>query len=242
MGPVLAQGGEHALEIAVFVFAAIVLLPLLVFAFTYGVVYMKARAAGVDVSILNIMRMRLCGLEPAPIIDDYVRAVKGGVPVDLRDLETHCLARGDVHKVVSALVAAQASGIPLSFRNACAIDLAGRDLLGAVGSALEPRVLNCPGPEGGDEAIVTAAGDGVEIEARARVTVRTCLERLVSGAKEPTLIQEITDAIMDVIEDAQSHETLLNDPDAIGRKVLGMGLDGRAAFEIDSIDVEVQKA
>jgi uncharacterized protein YqfA (UPF0365 family) len=153
------------------------------------------------------------------------------------DLETHYLAGGNVPDLISSLIAADRARLNLSFRTACAIDLAGRDMLDAVRTSVSPKVIDCPGPSSGKTSIDGVAKDGIQVKARARVTVRTSIERLVGGATEETIIARVGEGIVTSIGSSADYKQVLASPDSISRWVLEKGLDSGTAFEILSIDI-----
>jgi uncharacterized protein YqfA (UPF0365 family) len=162
---------------------------------------------------------------------------KAGMLIDSDLLETHYLAGGDVLRVSKALVAANKAGIELSFAKAAAIDLAGRDVLDAVKTSVNPKVIDCPNPEKGRRTIDAVAKDGIQLKARTRVTVRANIERLVGGATEETIIARVGEGIVTTIGSAESYKDVLENPDQISKRVLEKGLDAGTAFEILSIDI-----
>jgi len=216
---------------------AVVILALLMFLFTYGFLYLKALLAGAYVGILEIIGMRLRGVSPTVIVDSRIMAIKAGLPIETKALETHYLARGNVPNVVRALVAASKANIPLTFNQACAIDLAGRDVLDAVQTSVNPKVIDCPDPTKGRDTVSAVAKDGIQLRAKARVTVRANLERLVGGAKEETIIARVGEGIVTTIGSSETYKVVLENPDIISRRVLEKGLDAGTAFEILSIDI-----
>ncbi|HCC32562.1 MAG TPA: hypothetical protein DEQ28_01475 [Clostridiales bacterium] len=192
--------------------------------------WISALAAGVKVGIITLVGMRLRRVPPFRIIDPLIKATKGGIDVDINLLEAHFLAGGNVDRVVNSLIAAQRANIPLSFARAAAIQLAGRDVLEAVQMSVNPKVIETP-------VIAAVAKDGIELKARARVTVRANIDRLVGGAGEETIIARVGEGIVTTIGSADSHKLVLENPDSISRTVLGRGLDAGTAFEILSIDI-----
>jgi uncharacterized protein YqfA (UPF0365 family) len=157
--------------------------------------------------------------------------------VSTNDLEAHYLAGGNVGQVIRALIAANKANIPLTFKQATAIDLAGRDVLDAVQTSVLPKVIDCPDPSRGPAFVTAVAMDGIQLKAKARVTVRTALERLVGGATEDTIIARVGEGICTTIGSAETHKKVLENPDMISRTVLARGLDAGTAFEILSIDI-----
>jgi uncharacterized protein YqfA (UPF0365 family) len=159
-------------------------------------------------------------------------------PISTRALEAHYLAHGNVEDVIRSLIAAQKARIKLDWRTAAAIDLAGRDVLQAVQTSVNPRVIDCPDPKrSGGDALSAVAGDGIELKARARVTVRTNLAQLVGGATEETVIARVGQGIIQSIGKQSSYKTVLEMPELISQTVLELGLEKQTAFEIVSIDI-----
>jgi len=231
------QGGVEALLVVLILVAVIVVIALLVFFFSYGFLYIKALLAGAHVGIFEIIGMRLRGVSPYVIVDSRIIAIKAGLPIGTVALETHYLARGNVPNVVRALVAASKADIPLTFNQACAIDLAGRDVLEAVQTSVNPKVIDCPDPTKGRDTVSAVAKDGIQVKAKARVTVRANLERLVGGAKEETIIARVGEGIVTTIGSSETYKIVLENPDIISKRVLEKGLDAGTAFEILSIDI-----
>jgi len=192
--------------------------------------WISAAAAGVRVGILTLVGMRLRRVVPQRIINPLIKAQKAGLEVTINQLEAHYLAGGNVDKVVNALIAAQRANIPLGFERAAAIDLAGRDVLEAVQMSVNPKVIETPN-------ISSIAKDGIELIAKARVTVRANIDRLVGGAGEQTIIARVGEGIVTTVGSAESHKEVLENPDLISRTVLEKGLDAGTAFEILSIDI-----
>jgi uncharacterized protein YqfA (UPF0365 family) len=174
--------------------------------------------------------MRLRKVPPGVIVDTMVKATKAGVETSTDKLESHHMAGGNVNRVVDALIAAQRAQIPLPFERAAAIDLAGRNVLEAVQMSVNPKVIETP-------VVAAVAKDGIEVKAKARVTVRANIERLVGGAGEATVLARIGEGIVTTIGSADSHKMVLENPDSISRRVLEKGLDSGTAFEILSIDI-----
>jgi len=200
-------------------------------------VWVRAVAAGAHISIFNLLGMKLRGIPPALIVNVKIMAIKAGLDIQTSELEAHYLARGNVMKVVQALIAADKANIPLNFKRAAAIDLAGRDILEAVHMSVIPKVIDAPDPTKGKETVAAVAMDGIELLAKARVTVRTNLDRLVGGAGEETVIARIGEGIVTTIGSAETHKKVLESPDLISQKVLAKGLDAGTAYEILSIDI-----
>jgi len=189
------------------------------------------------IGLIDLIGMSLRKVSPNVIVGTKIMAVQAGIPVQTRDLESHYLAGGNAPKVVRSLIAADRANIDLDFKTAAAIDLAGRDVLDAVHTSVLPKVIDCPNPEHGRPTVDAVAEDGIQLKAKARVTVRANLERLVGGATEETIIARVGEGIVTTIGSAQSHKAVLRDPDSISKRVLEKGLDAGTAFEILSIDI-----
>lgn len=192
--------------------------------------YISSLAAGVPVGIITMIGMKLRRVPPHRIVNPLIKAEKAGLPMAVNKLEAHFLAGGNVDRVINALIAAQRAGIPLEFERAAAIDLAGRDVLTAVQMSVNPKVIETP-------VVAAVAKDGIELRAKARVTVRANIDRLVGGAGEETIIARVGEGIVTTIGSAGSHKEVLENPDLISRTVLSKGLDAGTAFEILSIDI-----
>jgi len=192
--------------------------------------WISALSAGVPMGIMTLVGMRLRRVPPARIVNSLIKATKAGLELNVNKLEAHFLAGGNVDRVVNALIAAQRAGIDLGFERAAAIDLAGRDVLLAVQVSVNPRVIETP--------VVTAvAKNGIEVKAKARVTVRANIERLVGGAGEETILARVGEGIVTTIGSAETHKEVLENPDMISRTVLSKGLDSGTSYEILSIDI-----
>ncbi|HHX23947.1 MAG TPA: flotillin-like protein FloA [Thermoanaerobacterales bacterium] len=192
--------------------------------------WISALAAGVKIGIFNLVGMRLRRVPPAKIVNPLIKAVKAGLAGEVNKLEAHYLAGGNVDRVVNALIAAQRAEIPLTFERAAAIDLAGRNVLEAVQMSVNPKVIETP-------TVAAVAKDGIEVKAKARVTVRANIDRLVGGAGEETIIARVGEGIVTTVGSSESHKAVLENPDSISNTVLDKGLDAGTAFEILSIDV-----
>ncbi|MDD4871772.1 MAG: flotillin-like protein FloA [Kiritimatiellae bacterium] len=201
-------------------------------------VWVKALAAGAKVSIFSLIGMKLRNVPPSLIVDARISIIKAGLDLSTDMLEAHYLAGGDVINVARSLIAADKANIDLNFQRATAIDLAGRDVLDAVRTSVIPKVIDCPDPKKGGPAMLDAvAKDGIRMVVKARVTVRTNLERLVGGAGEDTIIARVGQGIVSAIGSSATYKEVLEHPDKISRKVLESGLDSQTAFEIVSIDI-----
>jgi uncharacterized protein YqfA (UPF0365 family) len=192
--------------------------------------WITSLAAGVHVSISSLIGMRLRRIQPKRLVEPLIRARKAGLEVTLPKLETHYLAGGNVDRVINALIAAQRSNIEMPFEKASAIDLAGRDVLQAVQMSVTPKVIETP-------VVAAIAKDGIELRAKARVTVRTNIERLVGGAGEETIIARVGEGIVTTVGSSETHKQVLENPDLISQTVLSKGLDAGTAYEILSIDI-----
>ena len=219
------------------VIGSIFSLLILLLIFKYGWLYIQALASGANVALLQLIGMTFRRVNARVIVDARIMAKKAGLDYDTQQLEAHYLARGNVPNVIRALIAADKAKIDLGFDRACAIDLAGRDVLDAVRTSVNPKVIDCPDPAKGRQTIDAVAMDGIQLKAKARVTVRANIERLVGGATEETIIARVGEGIVTTIGSAETHKRVLENPDSISKKVLEKGLDAGTAFEILSIDI-----
>lgn len=192
--------------------------------------WISAVAANVKVGIFNLVGMKLRRVTPKKIVFPLIKATKAGIQVTVNQLEAHYLAGGNVDNVVNALIAAERAGMNLSFEKASAIDLAGRDVFEAVTMSVTPKVIETP-------LISAVAKDGIELMVKARVTVRTNLERLIGGAGEATVLARIGEGIVTTVGSSPTHSEVLENPDEISKLVLDKGLDSGTAYEIISIDI-----
>lgn len=204
-------------------------------------VWLRAKIADAPVSFTKLIGMRLRRVPVGLIVDSRITAVKAGIPLDTDPLEAHYLAGGNVSHVVLALIAADKAGIVLDFKRACAIDLAikgtNKTVLEAVRTSINPKVIDCPNPATGKTTIDAVARDGIGVKVRARVTVRSNLDRFVGGATEETIIARVGEGIVTSIGSALSYKDVLENPDRISKTVLQKGLDSSTAFEILSVDI-----
>ena len=189
--------------------------------------------AGVKVSLGALVGMRLRKVPPAIIVNSLITAVKSGLQLNTNDLETHYMSGGNVPRVINALIAADKAGIELDFQMACGIDLAGRNILEAIQTSVNPRVIDAPT----SGKIGAVAKDGIQIFAKARVTVRTNIKTLVGGSTEETIIARVGEGIVSAIGSSDSYNVVLENPDNISKMVLARGLDAGTAYEILSIDI-----
>jgi len=209
---------------------AIVILLILFFTFVPIGLWITAFFSGVKVKISTLIGMRLRRVVPNKIVNPMIKATKGGLNINIDELEAHYLAGGNVNTLVDALIAAQRANIPLDFERAAAIDLAGRNVLEAVQVSVNPKVIETP-------KIAAVAKDGIEVIVIARVTVRANIERLVGGAGEETIIARVGEGIVTTVGSSETHKGVLENPDSISYTVLQKGLDAGTAFEILSIDI-----
>ena len=227
----------HPIVAVLSVVAVIVLVLFLILLLAYGQLWLQALLSGCPVSLLSIIAMRIRGVPASVIVKARITAWKAGVELDTDGLEAHYLAGGNVPQVVSALIAAKKADLPLTFQRSCGIDLAGRNVLQAIREYVRPVVIDCPDPSKGRSTVDAVAMDGIQVKAKARVTVRAKLERLVGGAGAETIIARVGEGIVTTIGSAATHKKVLENPDLISRTVLTKGLDAGTAFEIVSIDI-----
>jgi uncharacterized protein YqfA (UPF0365 family) len=220
---------------------AVGVIAFLVFLFVflrYANLYVRSVLTHAGVGLLDMVAMSLRRVNPATIVNARVNLVQARVTdIDKRDLEAHFLAGGNLERVVRALIAADRAGLGLDFRTAASIDLAGRDVLDAVRTSVTPKVIDCPNPASGKTEVAAVAKNGIQVLAKARITVRTKLSRLVGGAGEETIIARVGEGIVSTIGSKNSHQDVLENPDSISKTVLARGLDAGTAFEIVSIDI-----
>jgi len=225
----------------IFGFLGFVVVVIAIIMFNFIGIWVRAWTAGAYVGLSTMIAMRLRGVPVGQIVDNRITAVKAGLNIDTDPLEAHYLAGGDVNKVILALIAADKAGIALDYDRACAIDLAtkgtGKTVLEAVRTSINPKVIDCPNPASGKTTIDGVAKDGIGVKAKARVTVRSNLERFVGGATEETIIARVGEGIVSSIGSADSYKVVLENPDRISKTVLAKGLDSGTAFDILSIDI-----
>lgn len=219
----------EAVGIIIVVIAAIIFLSVLL-SFVPIMLWISAMASGAHVSIGTLIGMRLRRVIPSRVVNPLIKAVKAGLNVNINQLESHYLAGGNVDRVVNALIAAHRANIELTFERCAAIDLAGRDVLQAVQMSVNPKVIETP-------FIPGVAMNGIEVRAKARITVRANIERLVGGAGEETVVARVGEGIVATIGSSENHYKVLENPDLISKTVLSKGLDAGTAFEILSIDI-----
>lgn len=221
---------ENSFFITVMLVIFAIILILLFFRFVPVGLWITAYFSGAKVSIGNLVGMRLRRVVPSNIVNPLIKATKAGVPIETDQLEAHYLAGGNVNLVVDALIAAQRANIDLEFEQAAAIDLAGRNVFEAVQVSVNPKVIETP-------VISGVAMNGIEVKAKAKVTVRANIGRLVGGAGEETIIARVGEGIVTTVGSARTHSEVLENPDSISQTILRKGLDSGTAFEILSIDI-----
>jgi uncharacterized protein YqfA (UPF0365 family) len=219
-----------------------VVLAIIVFGFFFSFFnwWIQSVLTGARVSMWDLIGMYFRKVRPSVIVPAKIMAVQSGLQdsdMSTTALEAHYLAGGRVPNVVQALVAAHKAKITLSFREAAAIDLAGRDVLEAVRTSVNPKVIDCPAKGGARRSLDAVAKDGIQLKVRARVTVRSNLQQLIGGATEETIIARVGEGIVSAIGSADDHKAVLENPDVISKAVLARRLDSQTAFEIVSIDI-----
>jgi uncharacterized protein YqfA (UPF0365 family) len=199
--------------------------------------WFQAFVSGARVGFIDLVMMRFRKVDPKTIVFNRISAKKAGLDIPTENLESHYLAGGRVTNVVRAMIAADKAEIDLGWTRSTAIDLAGRDILDAVKTSVDPKVIDCPNVKSNKATVDAVAKDGIQLRAKARVTVRTNIARLVGGATEETIIARVGEGIVSAIGSADSHKAVLENPDNISKTVLAKGLDAGTAFEILSIDI-----
>lgn len=229
---------------AIIAFLAMFMLVTVISFIAFGAAWVQAYAASARVSMASLVGMYFRQVRAPIIVNAKIMAAQAGLDISSRNgittqrLEAHYLAGGNVMSVIQAIIAAERAGIDLDFDRASAIDLAGRDVLDAVRTSVNPKVIDCPDPRRSGKATLSAiAKDGVELRVRTRVTVRTNLEQLIGGATEETVIARVGESIISSIGSSDTHQRVLENPDVISRTVLSRGLDAQTAFQIVSIDI-----
>ena len=220
----------NGIVLLITVVVGILLFLALLFTFIPVGLWITAYFSGVKIGLFTLVGMRLRRVVPSRIVNPMIKATKAGIDLGVDKLEAHYLAGGNVNAVIDALIAAQRANIELPFERAAAIDLAGRNVLEAVQVSVNPKVIETP-------KVAAVAKDGIEVMAKARVTVRANIERLVGGAGEETIIARVGEGIVTTVGSADNHKAVLENPDVISKNVLDKGLDAGTAFEILSIDI-----
>jgi uncharacterized protein YqfA (UPF0365 family) len=217
--------------LSLIVFAGLIVVAFFVFLYYFPLgLWIRTIAAGVPLSISSLIRMRLIGIQPGVIVTNLVRARKAGLDLTIDQMQSHYLAGGNVEAVTLAMIAAQRAQIPLAWQRAAAIDLAGRNVVEALQQSVMPKVIETPTFQG-------VAQNGIQLNVKARVTVRTNLDRYVGGAGEATIIARVGEGVVSAVGAAVDHKEVLEFPDRISKAVLSKGLDAGTAFEIVSIDI-----
>lgn len=229
VGPILIIGGIVFILIVMGIFAR------------YFGLWLQCKLSRTGITLWQLLMMSMKKVSPAVIVRSKIMAVQSGVTdsydISTRALEAHYLAGGNVPNVIKALIAAHRAGIDLDWQVAQAIDLAGRDILDAVRTSVYPKVIDCPDPRKSAGTLDAVAGDGVQLKARARVTVRTNIQQLIGGATEETVIARVGQGIVKAIGSTSNYKMVLENPDRISQTVLNQGLEAQTAFEIVSIDI-----
>ena len=232
-----AAGNGGAVGLAVLIIIGIVILVLGLLVLKFARLWLQAYFSRANITLAELIGMWLRKVDSRTIVLSKITAIQAGLQLTTRDLESHYLAGGRVPNVVRALIAANRANILLDFKTATAIDLAGRDLLDAVQTSVNPKVIDTPDPKKGRETVDAVAQDGIQLKAKARVTVRTNIQRLIGGATEETIIARVGEGIVTTIGSAVTYKNVLENPDRISKAVLEKGLDAGTAFEILSIDI-----
>jgi len=235
------QNNQSVLVLVAFVITFLfVLLFLAVFARYFGL-WIQCKMTGAGISLPNLVMMSIRKVNPTVMVRSKIMAVQAGLtdayPIATQDLESHYLAGGNVPNVIKSLVAAHRAKIDLDWQTAQAIDLAGRDILEAVRTSVYPKVIDCPDPKKSAGTLDAVAGDGIQLKARARVTVRTNIKQLIGGATEETVIARVGQGIVQAIGSTSSYKIVLENPDKISQTVLNLGLEAHTSYEIVSIDI-----
>ncbi len=236
---VLAQQPDvsNIVGLALLVIVGLVALLFLLLFLKFFRLWLQAKLSRADIKFSELIGMWLRKVDTMTIVRSKITAIQADLSLTTRDLESHYLARGNVPNVVRALIAANRANIDLSLQTATAIDLAGRDILEAVQTSVNPKVIDCPDPEKSRGTIDAVAQDGIQVKAKARVTVRANIERLIGGATQETIIARVGEGIVTTIGSAITYKSVLENPDDISKAVLSKGLDAGTAYEILSIDI-----
>ncbi len=232
-----AENPVRAVGIALLIILILVVFVMFLLFLKFFRLWLQARLSRADVKFSELIGMWLRKVDTRTIVISKITAIQAGLTVTTRDLESHYLAGGRVPNVVRALIAANRANIELSLQTATAIDLAGRDILEAVQTSVNPKVIDCPDPQKGRSTVDAVAQDGIQVKAKARVTVRANIERLIGGATEETIIARVGEGIVTTIGSSITYKGVLENPDNISKAVLAKGLDAGTAFEILSIDI-----
>ena len=236
----LAQAVSSPGDLVIYAVVGVVLivfLVLFVLAFSFIKLYVQALVSGARVTFIELVGMSLRKINPNLIVAARIQAMRAGLDIPQNEMESHVLAGGNLMRVINAMIAASKANIELTWKNATAIDLAGRDILDAVQTSVNPKVIDVPSAAMGRNTIDAVAKNGIQLRVKARVTVRTAINRLVGGATEETIIARVGEGIVTAIGSAADHKDVLENPDHISKAVLAKGLDANTAFQILSIDI-----
>lgn len=205
--------------------------------FKYGRLYIKAITSDAHISLMEMINMTLRNVDVRSIVEYRVMAKKAGIDISAKSLESHSLAGGNVQGVVRALIAARKANIALGFDHSCAIDLAGRDVFDAVKTCINPKVIECPDPAKGYATIDAITKDGIQLKIKARVTIRTNIEKLTGGATEETVLARVGEGIITAIGSFETYKKAIESPDAISRLLMEKKYDNDTAYQILSINI-----
>lgn len=234
----LAKDNSDMVTYGIGIVIIIAIIIVLTVVFKFGMLWIQAASSGARVSLFSLVGMWFRRVNAETIVNSRIMATKAGLNIPTEFLEAHYLARGNVFNVVRALIAASRANIPLNFQKAAAIDLAGRDVSDAVQTSVNPKVIDCPRQNtSGKVTIDAVAQNGIQLRVKARVTVRTNIERVVGGATEETVVARVGEGIVSAIGSSSSHKQVLAQPNLISKAVLAKGLDSGTAYEILSIDI-----
>ncbi len=223
--------------LAMAAFLVVVGLIFLMVFFSFFRLWLQSKLTNAKIGILDLVGMKFRQVDYGMIVRQKIALVQSGVQISTQDLESHYLSRGNVPKTSTAVIAAHKAGMDLPWKTAAAIDLAGRDVLDAVKTSVNPKVIDCPDPTKGRQFLDAVCRNGIQLRAKARVTVRTKLDRLVGGATEETIIARVGEGIVKAIGSAHDHKEVLANPSTITQTVLHSSLDSQTAFEIVSVDM-----
>ena len=237
----LAQDGSPTtwgpFAVGVTIFILIVLLVIFGILFQFLGLYVRAYVSGAKVSLFDLIGMKLRKVPAVVVVNSRIQAHRAGLAVTTPEMESHVLAGGDVQRVINAMIAANKANIDLPWKTATAIDLAGRDILDAVQTSVNPKVIDVPSQSMGQITVDGQSKDGIELKVKARVTIRTNIQSLVGGATEETVVARVGQAIVNAIGSAEDYKHVLENPNTISKAALTMGLAANTAFEILSIDI-----
>lgn len=232
----LQDDGLDGGMIVLIVLGAVALI-VIIFLMKYLNLYVRGLFSRANISLFELVGMSFRKVNANLIVTSKIRVVQAGLTISTQELEAHYLAGGNVPAVVASLIAADRAEIHLPFKTAAAIDLAGRDVVDAIRTSVDPKVIDCPSVDSGKTVISAVAQDGIELKSKARVTVRTHIPRLVGGATEDTIVARVGEGILTTIGSSKTYNEVLENPDRISQVVLEKGLDAGTAFEILSIDI-----